>query len=97
MIEERGFSEVFRGGEGVFCRAWMFAELGYKVFAADVYGVGAPAEANWRLMMYGGAVHSFTQKSAGDDITKGAAYGAKADSRSWEDMCNFLSEIFGAP
>ncbi|MEK6230487.1 MAG: dienelactone hydrolase family protein [Luteolibacter sp.] len=40
------------------------------------------------------AVHAFTQKMAGSDITKGAAYNAKADERSWEDMQQFFSEIF---
>lgn len=54
------------------------------------------AGADWRLNMYGGAVHSFTQKSAGDDITKGSAYDAKTDARSWEDMRAFFEEIFAA-
>jgi dienelactone hydrolase len=53
------------------------------------------AGADWQLAMYGGAVHAFTQKMAGDDISKGAAYNAKADERSWEDMQQFFSEIFG--
>jgi len=68
--------------------------------AAEVDAFGkemTAAGADWRLTMYGGAVHSFTQKSAGDDITKGSAYDAKADARSWEDMRNFFAEIFGEP
>lgn len=52
------------------------------------------AGADWQLTMFGGAVHAFTQKMAGDDVTKGAAYDAKADERSWEDMQQFFSEIF---
>lgn len=52
------------------------------------------AGADWQLVMYGGAVHAFTQKMAGDDISKGAAYDAKADARSWEDMQQFFAEIF---
>ena len=52
------------------------------------------AGADWQLTMFGGAVHAFTQKMAGDDISKGAAYNAKADARSWEDMQQFFSEIF---
>ncbi|MFD2257764.1 dienelactone hydrolase family protein [Luteolibacter algae] len=52
------------------------------------------AEVDWQLVSYGGAVHSFTQKSAGNDVSKGAAYDAKADARSWEDMQQFFSEIF---
>ncbi len=54
----------------------------------------AAAKADWQLVMYGGAVHAFTQKMAGDDITKGAAYNAKADARSWEGMRQFFAEIF---
>lgn len=53
------------------------------------------AGADWQLIMYGGAVHAFTQKMAGDDVSKGAAYNAKADARSWEDMQQFFAEIFG--
>lgn len=52
------------------------------------------AKADWQFVSYGGAVHAFTQKFAGDDISKGAAYNAKADARSWEDMQQFFAEIF---
>ena len=52
------------------------------------------SEADWQFVTFGGAVHAFTQKMAGDDISKGAAYNAKADARSWEDMQQFFSEIF---
>lgn len=34
--------------------------------------------ADWQLVVYGGAVHSFTNPAAGDDKSKGAAYDAKA-------------------
>ncbi len=53
------------------------------------------ASVDWQLVSFGGAVHAFTQKSAGDDVTKGAAYNAKADARSWEYLEEFLEEIFG--
>lgn len=53
------------------------------------------AEADWQLVMFGGAVHSFTQKSAGDDASDGTAYDEKADNRSWEYMKVFLDEVFG--
>ncbi len=55
------------------------------------------AGADWQLVSYGGAVHAFTQKMAGDDPSKGAAYDAKADQRSWEDMRQFFAEIFKKP
>ena len=52
------------------------------------------ARVDWRLIKYGGAVHSFTQPMAGNDNSKGAAYNERADKRSWEDMKMFLGEIF---
>jgi dienelactone hydrolase len=48
---------------------------------------------DWQLVKYGGAVHSFTEKGAGDSNSKGAAYNEKADRRSWEDMKQFFAEI----
>lgn len=41
------------------------------------------AKADWQLVLYGGAVHAFTQKEAGNDNSKGAAYNEPADRRSW--------------
>ena len=52
------------------------------------------AKVDWRLIKYGGAVHSFTQPMAGNDNSKGAAYNEKADKRSWADMKQFFAEIF---
>ncbi len=52
------------------------------------------AGADWQLVAYSGAVHSFTQKLAGNDPSKGSAYNAKADARSWEAMKTFFAEIF---
>jgi dienelactone hydrolase len=52
------------------------------------------AGADWQLVAYGGAVHSFTMREAGHDNSKGAAYNAKADQRSWEAMKAFFAEIF---
>lgn len=52
------------------------------------------AKADWQMIHYSGAVHSFTQKSAGDDPGKGSAYHEDADRRSWEAMKVFFAEIF---
>ncbi len=49
---------------------------------------------DWQLIKYGGAVHSFTEKAAGNDNSKGAAYNERADRRSVHDMKEFFSEIF---
>lgn len=51
------------------------------------------ANVDWRLIKYGGAVHSFTQPEA-DGSMKGAQYNERADKRSWEDMKLFFDEIF---
>ncbi len=52
------------------------------------------AGVDWNMVIYGGAVHSFTNPESGNDNSKGAAYNEKADKRSWEDMKQFFSEIF---
>jgi len=49
---------------------------------------------DWQFISYGNAVHSFTNKKAGTDNSKGAAYNEKADKRSWEAMKTFFEEIF---
>ena len=51
------------------------------------------ANVDWRLIMYGGAVHSFTQPMA-DGSLPGAKYNERADKRSWQDMKQFFAEIF---
>ena len=52
------------------------------------------AKVDWQLVAYGGAVHSFTDKSAGNDNSKGVAYNAQADQRSWREMELFFDEVF---
>ncbi len=54
------------------------------------------AKVDWQMISYGGAVHSFTKKAAGDDPSKGAAYDVNADKRSWQHMRMFLEEALGA-
>jgi dienelactone hydrolase len=49
--------------------------------------------ADWQMVYYANAVHSFTNKSAGRDNSKGAAYNEKADKRSWEAMLTFIKEV----
>ncbi len=49
---------------------------------------------DWYMVVYGGAVHSFTNPASGDDPSKGIAYNRKADLRSWEAMKSFFNEIF---
>jgi dienelactone hydrolase len=48
---------------------------------------------DWQLVKYSGAVHAFTQAEAGSDNSKGAAYNASADRRSWVAMQDFFAEV----
>jgi dienelactone hydrolase len=49
---------------------------------------------DWQLVKYSGAVHAFTNPAAGSDNSKGAAYNANADKRSWAAMKSFFEEVF---
>ncbi len=51
------------------------------------------AQIDYLFTSYGNAVHSFTDPSAGDDPSQGAAYNEKADKRSWESLLVFLKEV----
>jgi dienelactone hydrolase len=52
------------------------------------------SKADYVFVAYAGAVHAFTQKEAGNDNSKGAAYNEAAHRRSWQHMKDFLKEIF---
>lgn len=60
---------------------------------ADFQNQLRQAKVDWQFIAYGGAVHSFTNPDAGNDLSKGAAYNADADRRSWEAMKQFFAEI----
>jgi dienelactone hydrolase len=49
---------------------------------------------NYQINLYGGAVHAFSNPAAGNDPSKGVAYDAQADRRSWAALLLFLQEIF---
>lgn len=51
------------------------------------------AGADYQLVKYAGAVHSFTDEDAGSDVKKGQAYNEKADRRSWQAFRDFLAEV----
>jgi dienelactone hydrolase len=50
-------------------------------------------KADWQMIYYANAVHSFTDPDAGNDNSKGAAYNEKATKRSWEHFMIFLKEV----
>jgi dienelactone hydrolase len=51
------------------------------------------AKADWQMIEYGNAVHSFTDREAGNDNSKGAAYNDLAAKRSWKHLLLFFDEI----
>lgn len=51
------------------------------------------SKVDWELVKLGGAVHSFTDVGAGNDPSKGAAYDANADRRSWEITKLVLADL----
>ncbi|MFA5794185.1 MAG: dienelactone hydrolase family protein [Candidatus Brocadiia bacterium] len=52
------------------------------------------ARTDWQMVIYGNAVHGFTNSANGNDSSKGVAYDQTADRRSWEAMKGFFKEIF---
>jgi dienelactone hydrolase len=62
-----------------------------KSFMDEMRGAGV----DWQIVYYSGAVHAFTDRRAGSDNSKGAAYNEAADRRSWQAMKDFFAEIFG--
>ncbi len=52
------------------------------------------AEVKYQFIEYAGAVHSFTQKEAGNDPSRGSAYNAEADEKSFAEMVKFFTRIF---
>lgn len=52
------------------------------------------ANVAYTFTAYPDAVHAFTQEMAGEDPSRGAAYNAEADARSWEAMKLFFDRIF---
>ena len=61
-----------------------------KAFQQEMKSAGA----DWQMVYYSGAVHSFTRPDAGSDVSKGVAYNKMADERSWKAMRQFFDEIF---
>jgi dienelactone hydrolase len=51
------------------------------------------AKADWRMNVYGGAQHSFTNPGA-DGSRPGILYDKNADERSWQAMRDIFAEVF---
>jgi dienelactone hydrolase len=50
------------------------------------------ADVDWRMNLYGGAVHSFTNPNADLAGIPGVAYDQRTDERSWRAMLDFFDE-----
>ena len=50
---------------------------------------------DWQVVLYGNAVHSFTNPEADARKVPGLAYNKKADERSWSVMRHLFDEAFG--
>ena len=51
-----------------------------------------PARVDWRLQLYGGAGHSFTNPAADSRGMKGFFYHEATDRRSWNAMIELFNE-----
>ena len=51
---------------------------------------------DWRMNLYGGAGHSFTNPAVAQLNRPGFAYHAPTDQRSWRAMIDLFDEVFGA-
>ncbi|RVT90374.1 dienelactone hydrolase family protein [Sphingomonas crocodyli] len=54
------------------------------------------ADADWQLLIYGRALHSFTNRAVDELRDPRMAYDASADAASWAALITFLEESFGA-
>jgi len=49
--------------------------------------------ADWRLELYGGVAHSFTNPEVDQFGIPGVAYNAQADQRSWRSMLQLFDGV----
>jgi dienelactone hydrolase len=60
-------------------------------FEAEMRAAGV----DWRMNLYGGALHSFTNPRAALVRQPGSAYDKTTDERSWRAMLDLFDEVFG--
>jgi dienelactone hydrolase len=68
-----------------------------QVAAADITAFERAmrqAGADWQMVLFGGAVHAFTNPASGNNKASGVAYDARAARRSWQYMQDFFRGIF---
>ena len=65
---------------------------------STIRDVDYPADGStidWRMILYGGAQHSFTRPGADLDGRPGVSYHRPSDERSWRAMLDLFGEAFG--
>ncbi len=63
-----------------------------NAFEAEMIKAGA----DWQVITYGGAKHSFTNPQSDSLGMPGIGYNKLVDARSWKAMADFFEEIFAA-
>jgi dienelactone hydrolase len=78
--------------EGFLCMD-IFRAINLILFVRRAsYSSRSAAGVDWQFVVYGGAVHAFSDASLGTDPSQGVAYNAAADRRSWQAIKTFLNE-----
>lgn len=101
VVSFHGALDAARGDEGARIKAKVLVCHGADdrfIKDADIAAFQQEmrdGKVDWQMISYGGAVHSFTNPAAGNDPTKGVAYHADADRRSWAAMLGWFEEVFG--
>jgi dienelactone hydrolase len=83
----RGSVLLFSGTDDPFASAAQRAAFEAEMTDASV--------ADWRLELYGGVQHSFTNPAADLAGQPGLGYDARADRRSWRSMLSLFDEVLG--
>lgn len=63
-----------------------------NAFEAEMIKAGA----DWQVITYGGAKHSFTNPNSDSLAMPGIGYNKLVDARSWKAMTDFFEEIFAS-
>ena len=82
----KGKVVVLHGAEDTFIKPETIAEMQKALSAAG---------ADWEMVYYGGAVHSFSNPDAGSDKSSGSAYDENAAEGSWKYMKTTFKRVFG--
>lgn len=53
------------------------------------------ARKDYQIISYSGSVHAFTNKNAGNDVSKGAAYNPTTETRARKHFEMFINEVVG--